>query len=71
MESETPVKPSYPKRAQGVPLVDSSVLFLCSWLFFSACIYVYHMHAGGQKRVSDLLELELKVVVSHHVGAQN
>ena len=31
---------------------------------------VYHMCAqGGQKRALDLLELELQMVVSYHVGA--
>lgn len=33
---------------------------------------VYNVHAGthrSQKRASNLLELELKVVVSHHVNA--
>jgi hypothetical protein len=29
------------------------------------------MHAGGQKRMSDALELELQVVVSFRVGPGN
>lgn len=37
-----------------------------------ACIYVCMPGAlGGQKTVSEPLELELQVVVSHHVGARN
>lgn len=32
-------------------------------------MYVYpHGDCGGQKRASNLLELELPMVVSHHVG---
>jgi hypothetical protein len=38
-------------------------------------MYVCALHAcsanGGQKRASDPLELELKMAVSHHVGAEN
>lgn len=36
-----------------------------------ACMSVHHMRVwcrGGQRRVSDPLELELQTVVSHHVG---
>lgn len=35
-------------------------------------MYMHHLYAGaqeGQKRVSDPVELELQVVVSHYVGA--
>ena len=35
---------------------------------------LHHVHAvahRGQKKVSDLPELELQVVVSHNVGAEN
>ena len=40
-----------------------------------ACMYVYTMcmpgaHTG-QKRVSDPLELELQMSMSHHAGAEN
>lgn len=31
----------------------------------------YLVPIGGQKRVSDPLELELQVIVSHHVDARN
>ena len=46
------------------------------WLFnFILCIWVFCLHMclymPGQKKVSDLLELELQMVVSHHVGARN
>lgn len=37
-------------------------------------VHFYHMHAGnceGQKRVLDLMKLELQMVVSLHVGARN
>lgn len=37
------------------------------WMFASMYVYVSGAH-GGQKKASDL-ELELHVVVSHHVGA--
>jgi hypothetical protein len=30
-----------------------------------------HVAHRSQKRASDTLEVELKVVVSHHVGAEN
>lgn len=38
------------------------------------CLYVYHMHAWGdrgQKRVSEVLELEIKVVVNQHAGSES
>lgn len=42
-------------------------------MFF--CMYVWIMCVpdghGGQKRMPNPLELELKVVVTHHVGAGN
>ena len=36
---------------------------LCTSCVFGAC--------GGQKRALDALELELQMVVSHHMGAGN
>ena len=38
------------------------------------CVSGQHRHAvlcGGQKRASDLLELELQIAVRYHVGAGN
>lgn len=38
-----------------------------------ACMSVHHARVwchGNQKRVMDLVELVLQVVVSHHVGAR-
>ena len=38
------------------------------------CTYVYYLHAGARgdhKRASASLRMELKAVVSHHVGARN
>jgi hypothetical protein len=40
------------------------------YLFFILSICVSGSH-GSQNRTSDLLELELQVAVSHHVGAGN
>lgn len=40
----------------------------------TAHIYVHHMHTWclqRSERVLELLELELEMVVSHHVGAGN
>lgn len=40
----------------------------------SACVHVYLCVPGvlrGQKRASDSLELELRMVIIHHVGAVN
>lgn len=37
-------------------------------------VYVYHVHARahtGQSSMSDPLELEFQMAVSHHVGARN
>ena len=39
----------------------------------AACMYMYHFHAcayGGQKMVSNHLELELQMFVSCYVGAE-
>ena len=38
------------------------------FIILSICVSGSH---GSQKRTSDLLELELQVAVSHHVGAGN
>ena len=40
-------------------------------MFVSECMYMHHEHAGAngsQKRLLDLLKLELQVVVRSHVG---
>ena len=52
----------------------------CFYYFLLYCICMYVLHIcmcamfdarRSQKRASDSLELELQVVVSHHVGAGN
>lgn len=40
-----------------------------SGLFFSKCIEHGSGADRGQERVLDLLDLELRMIVSHHVGA--
>lgn len=45
-------------------------LFICMSVYVP-CLYVYHMHVSnhrGQKRVSDTLELDLKMVVIHNLS---
>lgn len=52
-------------------LAKSFTHFL-SRLFLSVlppCNYMYHMHTWCPRSVSDPLELELQMAVSHHVGA--
>lgn len=51
---------------------------LCMWVLFclyvclcTACIPDVHRGQKGQKRAPDPLELELQVVVSHHMDAGN
>ena len=41
------------------------------WGSFSACMYVHNICACGLQMVSYPLELELEMVVNHHVGAGN
>ena len=40
------------------------------YLYIYMCVYLPVAH-GVQKRALDPLELELQMVVSHHVGAEN
>lgn len=44
-----------------------SILYVVFCLHMSVCVCSAH---SGQKRVSSLLELELKMVVSHRVGVR-
>lgn len=47
---------------------------VCMYVLMSACLYMSSVYAGdprAQRRASGPLELELKVVMSHHVGARN
>lgn len=52
-------------------------LFLSYFYGYGCIVYVYfnvpHDRGAqeGQKRVSDLLELKLRAVTSHHMGAGN
>ena len=48
-------------------------LFICISVLFACNMDIICVSGtrGGQKRVSDLLELELRMVVSHHVDAGN
>lgn len=41
------------------------------WLHVCLCTIYVPNALGGQKRVSDNPEVELQIVVSHHVGAGN
>lgn len=51
-----------------------SVYIIFIYMYMSVyvpCLYVYHMHVSnhrGQKRVSDTLELDLKMVVIHNLS---
>jgi hypothetical protein len=48
------------------------IIFMCMSVL-SACMSVYYMHAQylyGPERVSDISELELQLVVRHHVGPE-
>jgi hypothetical protein len=48
----------------------SECMYVC--MYVCICMYVHHVCAcGGQKGISDPLELELQTTVSHHVGARN
>jgi hypothetical protein len=51
------------------------IVCVCSHMHKPAYLYVHHMHntcsLGGQKRVSDFLELEIQLVVSHPIGTGN
>lgn len=54
------------------PFLDLFIFIFMLVCVLPACIYVYHVCAhvcGGQKRASDTLELEIWLLVSHHVGA--
>lgn len=51
-------------------MASGLIFILCVWPL-SDCIYVHYMMAGahgGQKRDLDLLELDLQIVMSCHVG---
>jgi hypothetical protein len=58
---------SGPSEERSVFLPTEPSHQLSTWLLF-LCVRVHHVHAGawrGQKRASDLLEPELKMVVSY------
>ena len=46
---------------------------MCMMLSLHVCLCIMHMlgSCGGQKKISDPLELESQTVVSCHVGAEN
>lgn len=55
-------------------------LFVCCKYFLWVCMFCLHIHLcimftpgtySGQRSVSDSLELELQMVMSHYVGARN
>ena len=59
----------------GTNILDLSFIFiLCLWMFWLHVnlytMWVSDTH-GDQKRMLDALELDLHMVVSHHVGAGN
>lgn len=53
-----------------------SVYIIFIYMYMSVyvpCLYMYHMHVcnhRGQKRVSDTLELDLKMVVIHNLSGR-
>ena len=50
------------------------LILLCVWVFASVCIYLcitWIQCPWRPERASNTLELELQMVVSHHVGARN
>lgn len=49
------------------------MFIFCVWVFARIkCLYTVYVTGarGGQKKTSDLLELKLQIVKSHHVGAE-
>lgn len=46
-------------------------VILCKWVFTWMNVYVHHVNYRGQKRVSDLIELELQVVVNCYMGTRS
>lgn len=54
------------------PFLDLVIFMFMFVCVLPACIHVYHVcaHAcGGHKRASDTLELEIRLLASHHMGA--
>lgn len=49
-------------------LVFKKYFYVCEY-YLHVCKYTHVMTQGGQKRVSDLLRLELQMVFSSHVSA--
>jgi hypothetical protein len=41
------------------------------YIVLPVCVHVYHGAQGGQKRISESLELKLQMVLSHDVGSEN
>lgn len=46
------------------------LIFVYVYKYLFTCMYV-PVTCGGQKKVSDALELELWIIVSHHMDARN
>lgn len=47
-------------------------IFICECVSLALMsVHRFHTVCGGQKRLLDLLELELLMIVSHRVGAEN
>jgi hypothetical protein len=65
-------KKTHPKQQQQKRF-KNKFYFMCMRDHLHVCMYVTCMPGalGAQKRASDLLELELQMVVSHLVGAGN
>lgn len=63
-------------RAPGnqVSLTFNLMLITSTFIIWGVSVRVHRMHAWshrGRKRVLNPLELELRIVVGHHVGAKN
>lgn len=64
------------KARKDVEVLGSSLhLFVCLMLCVSVHLYMFHVQAScclwNSNRASGPLELEVQMVVSHHVGAGN
>ena len=65
---------SHPKPTQQTVITKEESLLPALWVFWLHVFRVLCTHAwysGGRKRALGPLELELQMVVSHHVGAGN
>lgn len=65
------VRGSIPGKMKEVPRHHSPSVFYFIYVCVSpACMSVHHLHIRGQKKSSDLLELELQQVVTPSMGTR-